>query len=180
MCELMRIILQYTCGMWDGKCLPRVKEWMLSCSGSGGDQKAAATTLISTAQRIASQLSPNTPAPTPASTPQANFLNLPNINLQGILGGLPGGNSGVCFLVVPHHGPQVLLCWGTPPAVMYMPTFSRQLQRAHQCCKGGACIGTCLMGTYCKKRNLVEKAQELNILEVNWRCLQGCDLRNGL
>ena len=87
-----------------------VSECTLSCSGSGGDQKAAASTLISTAQRIASQLSPNTPAPTPASTPQANFLNLPNINLQGILGGLPGGNNGVNLLVVPPHGPYVLPC----------------------------------------------------------------------
>lgn len=81
------------------KKLDIVSECTLSCSGSGGDQKAAASTLISTAQRIASQLSPNTPAPTPASTPQANFLNLPNINLQGILGSLPGGSNGVNLLV---------------------------------------------------------------------------------
>ena len=60
----------------------------VSCSGNGGDQKQAASTLINTAQKIASQL---TPAPTPTPTPQANFLNLPNIgNLQNLLGALPG------------------------------------------------------------------------------------------
>ena len=67
-------------------------------SGSGGDEKAAASSLFNTAQKIASQLSPATPVPTPGATPQANFLNLPNINLQGILGALPGANNGVsCY-----------------------------------------------------------------------------------
>ncbi len=69
--------------------------YKMSCSGSGGDQKEAASTLINTVQKVASQLTPATPVPTPGPTPQANFLNLPNINLQNILSALPGANNGV-------------------------------------------------------------------------------------
>ena len=76
----------------------------VSCSGNGGDQKQAASTLINTAQKIASQL---TPAPTPTPTPQANFLNLPNLgNLQGLLGALPGNQ--VCASRAPSSESPVL------------------------------------------------------------------------
>ena len=80
--------------------------YAVSRSGTGGDQKQAATTLINTAQKIASQL---TPAPTPTPTSQANFLNLPNLNLQGLLGALPG--SQVCA----RSGNIVLACLPRAP-----------------------------------------------------------------
>ena len=81
----------------------------VSCSGNGGDQKQAASTLINTAQKIASQL---TPAPTPTPTPQANFLNLPNIgNLQNLLGALPGNQvcdrPGISFHGLCPEGPTL-------------------------------------------------------------------------
>lgn len=83
-------------------------------SGSGGDEKAAASSLFNTAQKIASQLTPATPVPTPGPTPQANFLNLPNINLQNILGALPGANNGVSALFCVlcgslHPGPELFV-----------------------------------------------------------------------
>lgn len=58
----------------------------MSRSGNSAEQSTAANSLINTAQTLAKQL-----APTPVPTPQANFLNLPNINLQNLLG---GGSSG--------------------------------------------------------------------------------------
>ncbi len=62
---------------------------LLLCSGNQAEQSTAANSLLSTAQTLAKQLAPATPVP----TPQSNFLNLPNINLQNLLGGGSPGNQ---------------------------------------------------------------------------------------
>jgi hypothetical protein len=63
-------------------------EGVVSRSGNSAEQSTAANSLINTAQTLAKQL-----APTPVPTPQANFLNLPNINLQNLLGGSSSGSQ---------------------------------------------------------------------------------------
>ena len=92
-----------------------------SHSGNSAEQSTAANSLINTAQTLAKQL-----APTPVPTPQANFLNLPNINLPSLLG---GGSSG---------GQQ------QGPNLAALIPGNNQVHTPFQCCPAMHCLDPCL------------------------------------
>ncbi|EIE23575.1 hypothetical protein COCSUDRAFT_65992 [Coccomyxa subellipsoidea C-169] len=94
-------------------------------SGNQAEQSTAANSLLSTAQTLAKQLAPATPVP----TPQSNFLNLPNINLQNLLGGgSPGNQQGPNLAaLIPGNNQGSGSGGGNPPQSQQQPQSNNNI-----------------------------------------------------